>query len=292
MTDESLTELFATYRERLFRIAYRMLGTTADADDAVQETWLRLNRTEADGIKNLGGWLTTVTSRICLNMLRARAGRRETPLDPHVSDPIVQRSDTGDPEHEALLVDSVGLALLVVLDTLPPAERLAFVLHDVFAVPFDEIAEMVDRTPGAARQMASRARRRVQGSTAAEPDRMRQRAVVNAFFAAAREGDLDRLIAVLHPAVVLRSDGGTARPSASAVARGARSVAGRAVMFAHPDAVTVHVLVNREAGVVVTMEGRPVSVMEFTIVQGRVMAIDALTDPDRISRLDLSVIDK
>jgi RNA polymerase sigma factor (sigma-70 family) len=288
MTDEFLAEQFASDRERLFRIAYRMLGTTTDADDAIQETWLRLGRTDAAGIENLRGWLTTVTSRVCLNMLRARASRREEPLDAHVPDPVVQPADSGDPEHEAVLADSMGLALLVVLDTLAPAERLAFVLHDVFAVPFDEIAMMVDRTPEAARKLASRARRRVQSATVADPDRARQRIVVDAFFAAARNGDLDRLVAVLHPDVVMRSDGGTARPRASAVVRRAVNVAERAVMFAQPDAVLVPVLVNGGAGVVVTIQGEPVSVIGFTVVAGRITAIDALTDPDRIHQLDLS----
>jgi RNA polymerase sigma factor (sigma-70 family) len=287
MTDEFLAEQFEADRERLFRIAYRMLGTVTDADDAIQETWLRLGRTDAAVIDNLAGWLTTVTGRVCLNMLRARRSRREEPLDAHVPDPVVQRADSGDPEHEAVLADSVGLALLVVLDTLAPAERLAFVLHDVFAVPFDEIAMMVDRTPEATRKLASRARRRVQSMTVADPDRARQRAVVDAFFAASRSGDMYQLIAVLHPDVVLRSDGGAARPLASAVVRGAANVGGRAMMFAQPDAVLLPVLINGGAGVVVTIHGEPVSVMGFTVVAGRITAIDALTDPDRIHQLDL-----
>lgn len=287
MTDELLAQQFAEQRERLFRIAYRMLGTVADADDAIQETWLRVSRADTASIENMGGWLTTVTARVCLNMLRARASRREESLDAHVPDPVVQRAETADPENEALLADSVGLALLVVLDTLTPAERLAFVLHDVFAVPFDEIAAMVDRTPSATRKLASRARSRVQTAAVTDPDRARQRAVVDAFFAAAREGDLDRLVAVLHPAVVLRSDGGNARPHTSAVVRGATNVAGRATLFADPVAILIPVLVNGGAGVVVTAKNEPVSVMGFTIVGDRITAIEALTDPDRIRQLDL-----
>src|SRR5438876_1033279 len=211
-----MAEQFEAHRQRLRTVAYRMLGSQSEADDAVQESWLRLSRADTSGVENLGGWLTTVVARVCLNILRARTARREEPLAVHLPDPIVGRADGTDPEHEALVADSVGLALLVVLEALSPAERVAFVLHDVFAVPFEEIAPIVERSPAAARQLASRARRRVQGAdTVPDADLARQRAVVDAFFAAARDGDFDALVAVLDPDVVLRSDGGVARPGAS-----------------------------------------------------------------------------
>jgi RNA polymerase sigma factor (sigma-70 family) len=286
MTDQALAEVFDAGRQRLLRMAVRMLGSTAEAEDAVQEAWLRLGR--SDAVENVAGWLTTVTARICLNLLRARAARRESSLEARVPDLVVLPADSADPEHEAVVADSVSLALLVVLDTLAPAERLALVLHDVFAVPFDEIATMLDRSPEAVRKAASRARQRVQGATAVDPDRRRQRAVVDAFFAAARDGDLDRLVAVLHPDVVLRSDGGAARPEATAVVRGAVPVAGRAVLFARPEADLVPVLVDGTAGVVVVVAGTAVAVMGFTVVAGRVIAVEALTDPDRVRRLDLA----
>jgi RNA polymerase sigma-70 factor (ECF subfamily) len=269
-----------------------MLGSASEADDAVQEAWLRLSRAEADTIENLGGWLTTVVARVSLDMLRSRKSRREEPLLAYVPDPIVSREDAIDPEHEAVLADSVGLALLVVLETLPPAERLAFVLHDMFAMPFDEIAEVVGRTPAATRQLASRGRRRVQGAaTAADSDPTRQREVVNAFFAAAREGDFDALVAVLDPDVVTRSDGGLAAPFATGVVRGAEAVARRALTYARPAALLRPVLVNGYAGVVVVEDGRPVAIMGFTVVHGTIVAIDALADPDRISHLDLPPLD-
>jgi RNA polymerase sigma factor (sigma-70 family) len=294
MTESNwLAEGFEQNRTRLRAVAYRMLGSRAEADDAVQETWLRLTRADASDVDNLGAWLTTIVARVCLNMLRSRRTRREEPLDVHLPDPIISRADGPTPEDEALLADSVGLALNVVLETLTPAERLAFVLHDMFDLPFDEIAPMVGRTPATARQLASRARRRVRGADvhAPDPDIGRQRAVVDAFFAAARRGDLDALVAVLDPDVVLRSDGGTARPEATAVVRGAAAVAGRAVMFEHPAAVLRPVLVNGVAGVVVTLAGRPTAVLAFTVTDGRVVAIDALGDPDRLARLDLSALD-
>jgi RNA polymerase sigma factor (sigma-70 family) len=287
MDEEFLTAEFDEQRPRLRAVAYRMLGSFSDADDAVQETWLRLNRSDAGSIDNLGGWLTTVTARVCLNMLRARRTKREQPLEPHVPDPIVQRAESVEPEHEAVLADSVGLALLVVLETLAPAERLAFVLHDMFAVPFDEIAEMVDRSPEATRQLASRARRRVQGASVPDPDVARQRAVVDAFFAAARGGDFDALVAVLDPDVVLRSDAGPTRPSATVLVRGASEVASRAISFSLPGATLRPVLVNGAAGVVVVVDGQPFSVMGFTVTDGKVVAIDVLSDPERIRRLDL-----
>jgi RNA polymerase sigma factor (sigma-70 family) len=292
--DEFLAERFEEHRPHLRAVAYRMLGSLSEADDAVQEAWLRLSRSDADAIENLGGWLTTVVARVSLNVLRSRRSRREEPLDVdvHVPEPIVSRADGVDPEHEALLADSVGLALLVVLETLDPAERLAFVLHDMFAVPFDEIAPMVGRTPTAARQLASRARRRVHGeATVPDADLTRQREVVDAFFAAARGGDFDALVAVLDPDVVLRADGGTLRPSDTRVVRSAKQVARRALMFAGLSPYVRPALVNGVAGVVVAPHDQPFSVMAFTVVGGRIVAIDALSDPERLRDLDLTVLD-
>jgi RNA polymerase sigma factor (sigma-70 family) len=287
-----LAERFEEHRTRLRAVGYRMLGSQSEADDAVQEAWLRFSRSDAGSIDNIGGWLTTVMARVCLNMLRARGARREEPLDVHVPDPIVTRDDGRDPEQEALLADAVGLALHVVLETLTPAERLSFVLHDMFAVPFDQIAPIVGRSPDAARQLASRARRRVQGSpTVPDTDLARQREVVDAFFAAARGGDFDALVAVLDPDVVVRSDGGLARPEVSAVVRGASAVAGRALTFAQPSALVRPALVNGAAGVVVIVDGRPVSVMGFTVRHGKIAEIDVLVDPERLGRLDLSAVD-
>jgi RNA polymerase sigma factor (sigma-70 family) len=287
-----LAERFEEHRTRLRAVGYRMLGSQSEADDAVQEAWLRFSRSDAGSIDNIGGWLTTVMARVCLNMLRARGARREEPLDVHVPDPIVTRDDGSDPEQEALLADAVGLALHVVLETLTPAERLSFVLHDMFAVPFDQIAPIVGRSPDAARQLASRARRRVQGSpTVPDTDLARQREVVDAFFAAARGGDFDALVAVLDPDVVVRSDGGLARPEVSAVVRGASAVAGRALTFAQPSALVRPALVNGAAGVVVIVDGRPVSVMGFTVRHGKIAEIDVLVDPERLGRLDLSAVD-
>jgi RNA polymerase sigma-70 factor, ECF subfamily len=282
-----LARSFEEHRPRLQAVAYRMLGSLAEADDAVQETWVRLSRTDTSDVENLVGWLTTVLSRVCLNMLRSRATRREDPLDDaRVPDPIISIDGATDPEQQVLLADSVGLALLVVLETLPPAERMAFVLHDMFGVSFDDIATIVDRSPAAARQLASRARRRVRGTAPTpEQDLERQRRVVDAFFAAARGGDFEALIAVLDPDIVLRADFGPA--AASAVVRGADSVAGRAVMFADPSRTLTPALVNGSAGVVVTVDGRIVSVMAFTIVADRVAAIDALGDPDRLATLNI-----
>jgi RNA polymerase sigma factor (sigma-70 family) len=289
---DRLARQFEEHRTHLRAVAYRMLGSVSEADDAVQEAWLRLSRTDRSDVENLGGWLTTVVARVCLNMLRARRSRREESLDVHVPEPIVSRADGVDPEHEALLADSVGLALLVVLETLAPPERLAFVLHDMFAVPFDEIAPIVGRSPTAARQLASRARRRVRGAAPApDPEPSRQRAVVDAFFAAARDGDFDALVAVLDPDVVLRSDGGTRRPSASMVVHGARAVAERALTFARLSPFVRPALVNGAAGVVVAPRGRPFSVMGFTVAGGRIVAIDSLSDPDRLRELDLTALD-
>jgi RNA polymerase sigma-70 factor (ECF subfamily) len=285
-----LTERFEEHRAHLRAVAYRMLGSLSEADDAVQETWLRLNRADTSDVENLGGWLTTVVSRVCLNRLRSRSSRREEPLDVYVPDPIVRREDDL-PEHQAELVDSVGLALLVVLETLAPAERLAFVLHDMFAVPFEEIATIVGRSPAAARQLASRARRRVQGAATPDVDMARQREVVDAFFAAARGGDFDVLVAVLDPDVVLRSDGGVSRPSVSVVVQGAETVASRALMFTQLSPFVRPAVINGAAGVVVAPAGRPVSIMAFTVRGGRIVEIYAIADPERLRQLDLPVLD-
>jgi RNA polymerase sigma factor (sigma-70 family) len=290
--DDRLADRFEEQRTHLRAVAYRLLGSVSEADDAVQEAWLRLSRSDAGEIENLRAWLTTVVARISLNMLRARRSRREEPLDVHVPEPLVSRADTVDPEHQALMADAVGLALLVVLETLPPAERLAFVLHDMFAVPFDEIAPIVERSPAAARQLASRARRKVQGARpASDTDLAGQRRVVDAFFAAAHDGDFEALLAVLDPDVVLRADGGVLRPEASAFVRGAREVASRALTFARLAPFVRPAVVNGAAGVVVSPHGQPFSVMGFTVAGGRIVAIDALADPERLSRLDLPVLD-
>ncbi len=283
------TEGFEEYRIHLRAVAYRTLGSVNEADDAVQEAWLRFNRSDTSGVENLGGWLTTVVARVCLNMLRSRRSRREDSLEAHMPDPIVSPEDGMNPEHEALLADSVGLALQVILDTLAPAERLAFVLHDMFGVPFDEVAAIVDRTPTAARQLASRARRRVRSAPEPDADLARQREVVDAFFAAARDGDLEALVAVLDPDVVVRSDGGAARPHASFVAHGGRTVAEQALSFARLSPFAQPSLVNGAAGVVVAPHGRPFAVMGFTVRGGKIVAIDALADPARLRQLDLAV---
>jgi len=282
-----LADRFQEHRTRLRSVAYRMLGSVSEADDAVQDAWLRLSRAGADDVENLGGWLTTVVARVCLNRLRSRKARPEDPVGVHVPDPLIRTPDQAGPEEEALLADSVGLAMIVVLDTLSPPERLAFVLHDIFGLPFEEIAPLVDRTPAAARQLASRARRRVRGGgvPAPDPDLGAQRKVVDAFFAAARDGDFEGLVALLHPDIELRTDACPGRPDASAVVRGARAVAGRALMFARPAAVLHPVLVNGAAGVVVTVGGTPVSLMAFTVADGRVAAIHSIGDPERLRRL-------
>jgi RNA polymerase sigma-70 factor (ECF subfamily) len=290
---EYLAERFEEHRSRMRAVAYRMLGSLSEADDAVQEAWLHMSRADTGAVMNLGAWLTTVVARVCLDMLRARKSRREEPESAHVPDPIVSRADAMDPEHEVLLAESVGLALMVVLDMLAPAERLAFVLHDTFGVPFDEIALIVGRTPAAVRQLASRARRRVQGApTVPDADHTRQREVVAAFFAAARGGDFDALMAVLDPDVVLRSDGGAARPGATAVARGAQVVARRALTFAQPGASVRWALVNGAVGVVVVATGQPFAVMGFTVTGGKIVAINILADPERLDQLDLAGFDE
>jgi RNA polymerase sigma factor (sigma-70 family) len=285
---DRLTECFEANRTHLRAVAYRMLGSLSEADDVVQEAWFRLSRSDTSEVVNLAGWLTTVVARLSLDALRSRTARREDPLEAHVPDPIIDRDDAVDPEHAALLADSVGLALLVVLDTLDPAERLAFVLHDMFGVAFDEIAPMVERSPDAARQLASRARRRVEGA-AATPDRdvHRQREVVDAFFAAARDGDFGALVSVLDPDVVLRADAG-AGSRLSVVHRGAETIASGALMrFAGEEPIAHPVRVNGTAGVVVTARGQPVSVMAFTTVDGKIVEIDVLADPERLEQLDL-----
>jgi RNA polymerase sigma-70 factor (ECF subfamily) len=295
------TERFEEHRAHLRAVAYRMLGSLGEADDAVQEAWIRFDRTDTTEVENLRGWLTTVVSRVALNMLRARRTRREDPFEPHMPDVILDRPSGTDPEHEALLADSVGLALLVVLDTLSAAERLAFVLHDIFAVPFDEIAPIVDRSPEAARQLASRARRRIQGEpTVPDVDLARQREVVDAFLVAAREGDFDALLAVLDPDVVVRADvgavpGGGGAPggaggAASGQVRGAVEVARRAMLFAQIGLLTHPALVNGVAGAVTTRDGVAVSVGAFTVRGGKVVALDILADPDRLRSLDLNVL--
>src|SRR6266581_4759076 len=288
--DESqwLADRFEEHRARLRAVAYRMLGSLTDADDAVQDAWLRLSRSGAGEVENMGGWLTTIVARVCLNMLRSRNLRREESLGVRLPDPVVSPDAELQPEEEALLADSVGLALLVVLDALAPAERLAFVLHDMFELPFEEIAPMVGRTPTAARQLASRARRRVKGAEirAADSDPARQREVVDTFFAAARGGDLDALVQVLDPDVVLRADFGAGRPPA--VIRGVQAVAkvARAPRGAQLDPA----LVNGTAGAVITLNGRPFSVMAFTVVDGKIVEIDGIADPDRVRRIAAAVL--
>jgi RNA polymerase sigma-70 factor (ECF subfamily) len=286
--DRPFEERFEEHRSHLRSVAHRILGSFAEADDAVQETWLRASAADHDAVDNLGGWLTTIVARVSLNQLRSRGRRREDPLEVHVADPVVVRLDVGEPEREAELADAVGLALQVVVEALGPAERLAFVLHDLFAVPFEEIADIVGRSPAATRQLASRARRRVQSAAPVpDVDLDSQRVVVDAFFAAAREGDLAGLVAVLDPDVVLRSDGGPRRPKATALVHGAEAVAARAVQFRQGARWTHPAIVDGVAGVVVAPKGHPVAVMAFTVVGGRIVAIDALNDPDRLALLDL-----
>jgi RNA polymerase sigma-70 factor, ECF subfamily len=285
-----LAERFEEHRTHLRAVAYRMLGSLSEADDAVQEAWLRLARTDANEIENLGGWLTTVVARVSLNMLRSRKVRREEPIGVRLPDPIVDRADGTDPEHEALLADSVGLALLVVLETLSPPERLAFVLHDIFAVPFDEIAPILDRSPEAARKLASRARLRIQGEkTVPDADLDTQREVVNAFLAAARDGDFEALLEVLDPDVVLRRDvvplGGTRE------VRGARAVVGQALAYMRLGPLMQPALVNGAAGAVAILDGKPFAVGAITVRGGKIVEIDILADPERLSRLDLTFLD-
>jgi RNA polymerase sigma-70 factor (ECF subfamily) len=288
-----LADQFEADRPRLRAVAYRMLGSLAEADDAVQETWLRASRADSASVENVRGWLTTIISRVCLNVLRSRRSHPEEALDVHVPDPIVDRADGVDPEHEVLLADSIGMALQVVLDALTPAERLAFVLHDVFGMPFAEIAPIAGRSSEATRQLASRARRRVRGAPGAiaPPSRASQEAAVGAFLSASRQGDFDALVALLAPDVVIRSDGGPRRPALSATARGADVVAAQALMFSRLAPAARRVLVNGAAGALVAPGGKPFAVMAFTVADGRIAAIDILADPDRLAALDLSVLD-
>jgi RNA polymerase sigma factor (sigma-70 family) len=289
---EFLAQHFEQQRPRLRAVAYRMLGSLSEADDAVQETWLRLSRIDADEVENLDGWLTTVIARVSLNVLRSRRSRREEPLGVRMPEPIVDRAVGTDPEHEALLADSVGLALLVVLETLNPAERLSFVLHDMFAVPFDEIAPIVDRSPEAARQLASRARRRVQGeNTVPDADLDTQREVLNAFLAAAREGDFEALVEVLDRDVVLRADRGAVAIGSSRVVRGAANVARQAFAFSRLDIEVKPALVNGAVGTVTLRDGRPFAIAGFTIRNRRIVEMDVFADPERLSRLDLMILD-
>lgn len=278
---------FEEHRSHLRAVAYRMLGSLAEADDAVQDAWERVNRAGAGDVDNLKAWLTTVVARVCLNVLRSRNTHPEEPLDTYIPDPIVSPPGGPDPEEEVLLADSVGLALQIVIDTLGPAERLAFVLHDLFHLSFDEIAAMVGRSPEATRQLASRARRRIKGAEVHTPERnlARQRAVVDAFFAAGRAGDFDTLVTLLDPDVVARADFSPSRPSASGVIRGAAAVARQARLGANAAAIIHPVLVNGAAGVVITLQGQPLALMGFTVADGKIVEVDVIADPDRIARL-------
>ena len=288
---EWLAARFEDHRPRLRSVAYRMLGSLSEADDAVQDAWIRVTRADASKVDNLGGWLTTIVARVCLNMLRARNTRREAPLETHLPDPVVSPQDGMDPEQEALLADSVGLAMLVVLDALTPAERVAFVLHDVFAVPFDEIAPIVGRTPTTTRQLASRARRRVQGAPVPDVDLDEQWTVVEAFLAAARDGDFGRLVAVLDRDVVVHADGGASRPGLVRVTRGATAVAEQAMSFRRFGETATRVLVNGiPGGVAWSPDGTPFAVLALTVRGGKVVAIDVLADPDRLAQLDLTEV--
>lgn len=287
-----LADCFDEHRSHLRGVAYRMLGSLTEADDAVQDTWIRVSRAGTDDVENLRAWLTTITARVCLDMLRSRKNRREDPLETWVPDPVVRAEGVADPEEEALLADSVGLALQVVIGTLAPAERLAFVLHDIFDLPFTEISAIVGRSPEAARQLASRARRRIKGAGTPTPERdlARQRAVVDAFFAAGRAGDFDALVAVLHPDVVVRADHDPGRPDMSGMIRGADAVARQARLGASSAAELHRALVNGAAGAVITMHGRPFAVLAFTIADGKIIEINTVADPDRVARLVGSVL--
>lgn len=290
--EQWLTEAFEDHRPHLQSVAYRMLGSLAEAEDAVQDAWLRVNRAGADEVENLKGWLTTIVARVCLNMLRSRKVRTEDLLGVHVPDPIVTAEPESQPEEEALLADSVSLALLVVLDALRPAERLAFVLHDMFDLPFDEIAPMLGRSPETTRQLASRARRRVKGAEIRPPDSdlASQRKVVDAFYRAARAGDFESLVALLDPEVVLRADFGDRRPTAARAIRGAAAVAGQALIGAIPGAVIRPALVNGMAGAVITVGTRPIAVMGFTVSEEKIVEIDAIADPERVRRVAASIL--
>jgi RNA polymerase sigma-70 factor (ECF subfamily) len=285
-------ERFEESKPHLRAVAYRMLGSLTDADDAVQECWLQVSRSDAGRVRNLHGWLTTAIARVCLDILRSRKSRREDPFDAHVPEPVVTREHGSDPEQELLFANAIGLALLVVLDTLPPGERLAFVLHDMFGVPFEEIASILGKSPTATRQLASRARRRVQGAATPDPDLGRQQEVVKAFLEAGRNGNFEALLALLDPEVVLKGDRGSDTPGASKVLKGARVVAAQASLFSHLAQLARPALVNGAAGIVgFDATGRPVAVLGFTITRGKIMEIDILADPARIRKLDLPSFD-
>jgi RNA polymerase sigma factor (sigma-70 family) len=285
-----LAERFEAHRTHLRAVAYRMLGSLGDVDDAVQEAWLRLSRVDATGIDNLGGWLTTVVARVCLDMLRSRQTRREEPFTPDAPEPVATGTSGSTPEQEALLADSVGLALLVVLDRLSPAERLAFVLHDMFSVPFEEIAPIVGRSEEATRQLASRARRRVRGGAAApDPDLVRQREVVDAFLAALRGGDFEGLLAVLDPDLVVRTD--LAPPGAQAEVRGAAVWAKGAIAYGHMARLVRPALVNGAVGLVIAQRGRLSRALTFKIVNGKITEIEVIGDPARLGDFDVSIAD-
>jgi RNA polymerase sigma-70 factor (ECF subfamily) len=290
---DEITQAFEAHRAHLRAVAYRMLGSLSEAEDAVQETWLRLARSDTSEVGNLGGWLTTVVARVCLDLLRARTRRREDPLEVHLPDPIVTAPGAGDPQDQALLADSVGLALLVVLDTLSPNERLAFVLHDVFAVPFEQIAAVLGKSPAAAKQLASRARRRLRGAPSAfdgvAVDPRRRQEIIDAFLAASRDGDFDALVAVLDPDVVLRAEAGSGPFAPSRVLRGAPAVAGQALQYASLARFARRVDVNGAPGFLVAPDGRPIALLSLSIGPDSITAIDVLADPDRLARLDLPV---
>ncbi|MGH8860585.1 MAG: RNA polymerase sigma factor SigJ [Jatrophihabitantaceae bacterium] len=285
-----LAERFEQYRPRLRAVSYRMLGSLSEADDAVQEAWLRVSRADTSDVEDLGAWLTTVVARICLNVLRSRASRREEPIGPHMPDPIVSAVDAVDPEHETLIADSVGLALLIVLDTLAPAERLAVVLHDAFDVPFDQIATIIDRSEPATRQLASRARRRLRATPTPDATVAEQWELVDAFLAAARDGDFDALLKVLDPDVVLRADVGVTGPAQSRIERGARAVASGAITFRTLGYVSQPALVNGAPGVVTFDGEQPIAVLGFTVARGKIAEMNILADPARLPRLDLTVL--
>jgi RNA polymerase sigma-70 factor (ECF subfamily) len=288
---EWLAQQFEDHRPRLRAVAYRMLGSLPEAEDAVQDTWLRVSRADTSEVENLGAWLTTVVARVALNVLRSRGARREQPLGVHVPDPVIDPADGTNPEHEALLADSVGLALLVVLETLTPPERLAFVLHDMFGVPFEQVGAILERSPEASRQLASRARRRVRGAAPApDADLDAQWEVVDAFLAAARDGDFERLVAVLDPDVVLRADAGAT--SLTHLIQGAETVASQAMMWSQATQLTMQrALINGAAGVVSIRDGRPFSIAGLTITQGKITEIDILADPERLAQLDITTLD-
>ena len=287
MADENfLAERFQEHRPRLRAVAYRMLGSLSESDDALQEAWLRASGADTDEVRNFEAWLTTIVGRVCLNMLRSRQQRREDSLEIHIPDPVVRAEDDTNPETAALTADSVGLAMMIVLDTLTPAERFAFVLHDMFAVPFEDIAEDLEKTPAAVRQLASRARRRVEGrAPVPDPDLAVQRTAVDAFFAAARNGDFEALVAVLHPDVVLRADGGVLRAGQSVMLSGAHTVASQAQLARTMAPYVQRVLINGTPGAFVVKDGKPISLMSFDVVGGKVVSIQVILDPERLDEV-------